>query len=79
MPMQLSPIEIRSRYEDFPTPIRVIGQNVPVVRMVLDLYAHGQIVTREEALCQMIVELSKVSNQAEIKMMELAAKGIFVP
>lgn len=47
------------RWCDTPLLIRDISKHNPIVRAIINAYMAEQIVTREEALCRMVVELSK--------------------
>jgi hypothetical protein len=51
--------ELEQRYHRIPEPIRAIALNNPLVRRVCDEFAAGHIVTFEEALCQMVIGLSR--------------------
>lgn len=49
----------QKRWEEMPAPIRELSHNNPLVHDILHRYAIGIIITKEEALCQMIVGLSR--------------------
>lgn len=70
---------VRRRFEEFPQPIQEIGHHNPFVRRVMDMYAHGQIVTFEEALCQMIVELSTDREKRTRELMDLHMRATTSP
>ena len=72
--MQLTQEQIRSRYYEFPDAIKQIGHSVPVVRMVMDEYAHGNIITMHEALARMVVELANRSELAFSKLVKMCEK-----
>lgn len=52
-------IEYEKRLREFDGPIARIAMNNPCVNRIVGLYATGEIVTREEALSQMVVHLAK--------------------
>lgn len=47
------------RCHDFDGPIADIARDNPIVRCIADSYCTGMIVTKEEALSQMVVHLSR--------------------
>lgn len=47
------------RMAEFPGPIQNLAQQNPLIRSIVECYAHGTIITREEALCRMVMELSR--------------------
>ncbi len=49
----------RRRRRDFEGPIHEIGIHEPIVHRILMRYAKGEIVTKEEALSQMVVDLAR--------------------
>lgn len=52
--MPLSDWTIQQRLATIPDPIREIGRENIIVRNMIDRYVHGDIMTLEEALCQMV-------------------------
>lgn len=50
---------LQQRYEEIPQRVRELSTTNPLVKRVIDLYIGGEIITKEEALCQMVVGLSK--------------------
>lgn len=48
----------KKRLAEFPDPIRVIGMSNTYIHRIIREYAQGQIIIREEALCQMVVVLA---------------------
>lgn len=63
------------RFRDFPEPIQELFQESPVVARVIQLYAHGDIITKEEALCRMVIELSKDVEHARRNMIEMMSRS----
>ena len=51
--------EYEERFQRFEEPIKQIAMHNAVVHRTLKAYARGEIVTKEEALCQMVVGLTK--------------------
>ena len=46
------------RWQEIPAPIRNVAERNALVSSMLSRYAAGQIITKEEALCQIIVGLA---------------------
>jgi hypothetical protein len=61
----------RRRLEEIPGPIRELGMENPLIHQIIDQYAVGSIITKEEALCQMIVGLSKNWSELSKKHFEI--------
>jgi len=55
--MSLERTEVEDRLAELPAPLRKLYDNNTVVNNIWKLYAHGGIITREEAFLQMIVLL----------------------
>ena len=56
--MNLRHEEKQRRFSEFPDPVRLPAYNVPRVREIIEMYACGEIITMQEALCRMVVELA---------------------
>ena len=69
----------RQRHSEFPDPIMQLAMYNPLIHRIIDQYAHGEILTREEALCQMVVNLANQNNDMEKNLMELNRLGLFGP
>lgn len=50
--------EAQQRTESIPYQIRQIGLDNPLIRRIEEMFISGQIITKEEMLCQMIVQLA---------------------
>ena len=50
------------RLHDFDGPIRDTALNSPIVNSIINMYVQGNIVTKEEALSQMVVQLVKAND-----------------
>ncbi len=53
---------IEKRWREFPEPILELRDTNPIVRQFTDAYAYGSIVTMNEALFRMVIELSKTTD-----------------
>lgn len=62
----------RHRYNEIPRRIHELSMNNPLIKRVIDEYTHGNIVTKEEALCQMIVHLAANWKEMEQSYINLA-------
>lgn len=60
------------REQEFTGPILSAARHNPIIAKVIHAYAHGEIITREEALSQMVMLLSKDWNEEKRKAMEFA-------
>jgi hypothetical protein len=63
--------DFRKRLDEFPPPIHRISINDTTVRIVMERYACGEIVTYQEALYQMILQLSINTRAAHEDVMAL--------
>jgi hypothetical protein len=54
-----------------------LGREDIIVHRVIEAYAHGSIVTKEEALCQMVVYLSHDWKREQDKYMEIIRTNVF--
>jgi hypothetical protein len=52
-------VTYRARIGSIPDPIRMLGYTNPAIHMILRRYGIGEIATKEEALCQMIIWMDK--------------------
>lgn len=59
------------RANEFPEKIRRLAMNNSIVRRVFDMYVHEQILTKEEALLQMVVHLAEMSDEQMKRNIEL--------
>lgn len=50
---------------ELPIEIRAVANHNLVVHNLIQAYAHGQIITKEEVLCQMVIALSKDWSEAK--------------
>ena len=71
--------EIQRRYAEFPDPVRVLGYEIVRVKQVMDAYAHGGIITMQEALCRMVVELATDTESQRKQMIDLMQRSTFPP
>jgi hypothetical protein len=71
----------RNRMREFPQHIQQIAMQNPLIYQIVTAYAVGQILTREEALCQMVVQMSKdwdaLQQKAYRDLMHLHSMEIF--
>lgn len=56
---ELTRVQMMQRMAEFATPIQNLAQQNALIHRICECYAHGDIITREEALCRMIVELAR--------------------
>ena len=75
MSAEMNEQDRRRRIAEFPDPVRVLGYHHPVVKAVMDSYAAGGIITKEEALCRMIVELANSDKVHKDKVVQLLVNG----
>ncbi len=75
--MKLTEQMYRRRLAQFPEPIQVIAEKNSLVQRVVGMYAHGQILTLEEALCRMVVELSSDWDARTRELFELHGRLTF--
>ena len=61
--MKLSRLQMIERQSEFPTMLRQLSYNNMIVNRIIEAYVHGAIATKEEAYCQMIIELSKTRDE----------------
>ena len=50
------------RMREFPDAIQRLSLDNSLIRRLMEMYAHESILTKEEALCQMVVEMAKNWN-----------------
>lgn len=53
------------RSSQIPEPIKNVAYDNAAVHTIMDMYAHGHIITVEEMLCQMVIALN--TNWAQVK------------
>lgn len=63
------------RYNEFPQPIQMLGQQEPRVDRIIRLFVLGDIITKEEALCRMVIELSKDVEYQRRNMIEMMSRN----
>lgn len=51
------------RHAEFPTLLIDLSYRNVVIHKMIDAYVHGAIATKEEAYCQMIIELAKTRDE----------------
>jgi hypothetical protein len=61
------------RAAEFAGPIAAISRNNPLIHQIIQRYAHGEIITKEEALSQMVVLLAKDWTEIQKRAYEMAA------
>jgi len=76
--MQLQHEEIQRRYAEFPDPVRVLGYEIVRVKQIMDAYAHGGIITMQEALCRMVVELATDTESQRKQMIHMIERSTFI-
>jgi hypothetical protein len=76
--MQLRHEEIQRRYAEFPDPVRVLGYEIVRVKQIMDAYAHGGIITMQEALCRMVVELATDTESQRKQMIHMMERSTFI-
>jgi hypothetical protein len=67
-------IKYYNRTREFCGPVEDAATDNPVIYAIIQAYAHGLIVTREEALSQMVVHLSRDWQEEQKRSVEMAAK-----
>lgn len=55
--------QLLNRSQELPSLIRDLARTNGVVNQFVEAYIYGQIVTKEELYCQMVVELAKSRDQ----------------
>jgi len=61
--MKLNREQILKRQHEFPQIIIDLSHNNVSVHRMIQAYVHGSLMTKEEAYCQMIVELAKSRDE----------------
>lgn len=75
-------IKYDQRMFEFCEPIRRIGLHNPTVMAIMEVYARSQILTMNEALSRIVVELSRCEENANERLrgfMQNSARPIFIP
>lgn len=54
--------EYNNRWNSFEGVLRYVITNYPIAHRIAELYACGEIITKEEALCQMVVGFARQSD-----------------
>lgn len=62
MEPQMSREIYRERINQFPRQIVDLSNDNPIIHTVLQAFAHGAIITKEEALYRMVIELARTSD-----------------
>ncbi len=70
--MELTRIQLMKRHHEFPQLLIDLSYNNTVVHRMIEAYVHGQIATKEEAYCQIIIELSKTRDELTRRMINEA-------
>lgn len=77
--MNLRHEEIQRRYAEFPDPVRLQSYQSPRLKKIMDMFAHGEIITLQEALCRMVVEQATDTESQKRQMFDLMQRSTFVP
>lgn len=64
--------QVNLRRMEFRGPILDLGYNNPVIAKVIDAYAAGEIVTKEEALSKMVTMLAENWSEVSKRYFEMA-------
>lgn len=75
--MNLPREQIHRRFAEFPDPVRLLGYDNAVVRRIVDMFAQGEIITLQEALCKMIVALANESDSHKQSIVDLMRRSTF--
>lgn len=67
------------RLGEFNGPIAVAALDNPEIKQIADLYAKGEIVTKEEALCQMVLALAKSLQRSREELLKIVNSSLFPP
>lgn len=65
----------------FSEPIYETAVRVPELQAIMERYARGEIITREEALSQMVMALARKAEHADLELLErikLMGPGPFI-
>jgi hypothetical protein len=63
--MKIDRMEYERRMNEFRGPIQIVAFQNPIVHRIVEMYAHGEIITKEEALSKMIVLLAENNKGLE--------------
>ena len=77
--MNLRYEEKQRRFSEFPDPVRLLAYNVPRVREIIEMYACGEIITMQEALCRMVVELATDTESQRKQMIDMMQRSTLAP
>lgn len=67
------------RWREFSGPIMDLAMHNSIIRRILDCYVAGQIITKEEALSQMVVALATDWDERKKLSYDLALKATIPP
>lgn len=70
--MKLERHQLLQRHDEFPRTIIELSHNNMVIHRMVEAYVHGQIATKEEAYCQIIMELAKTRDELMERMIDEA-------
>ncbi len=70
--MELSRIQLMQRHNEFPKLMIDLSYNNVIIHRAIEAYVHGQIATKEEAYCQIIIELAKTRDELTRRMINEA-------
>lgn len=71
--------QFQRRYRDFDGPISELGMTNPLVNDVLQRYSHGIIITKEEALSQMVLGLARDWERTQLRYYEMVNQTCTFP
>lgn len=75
--MNLPREQIHRRFAEFPDPVRLLGYDNVIVHRIMDMFAQGEIITLQEALCKMIVALASESDSHKQGIVDLMSRSAF--
>lgn len=62
---EMTRVQMMQRMAEFATPIQNLAQQNTLIHHIAECYVRGEIITREEALCRMIIELAKEKQESK--------------
>lgn len=72
-------IDYLTRARHFEGPIQRLADHNPLVHAIIEHYARGQIVTKEEALSQMVVQLGQACSTTQAQYVDLIRRSCLPP
>lgn len=67
--------QMHDRAREFRGPVEDAAIHNPVIYAIIQAYVHGRIVTREEALSQMVVQLSRDWREEQQRCFDMVMKN----